>query len=236
MSFETDESEQRTKSIYDNSYAEGYRAYDEQFITTKSYRHYRNTLTVLSSSFDHPISVLDIGCGTGRFFHTLINTNELTGIDVSASMLELARDPLKKNEINIPYITLTECNIHSYDFGGRRFDFIYSVGVLGEHTSFGLALCNKIYDLLLPGGKAFFTIVDLDSKKSIKRKLADVAYLFMPPAVKRKLDARWQINFLTYKQLDTILRASKFINYNIHHHVAKEAAWKGAHHECVVVK
>jgi len=100
----------------------------------------------------------------------------------------------------------------------------------------GTALCDKIYDLLKPGGKTFFTVVDLQSKKSAARKLADIAYIFMSGKIKRILDERWKINFLTYKQLNTILKESKFTDYTIRRHVAEDPAWRGVHYECVASK
>ena len=44
--------------------------------------------------FDHPIDVLDLGCGTGRYFWGLRNVTTLTGLDASAPMLEEARHPI----------------------------------------------------------------------------------------------------------------------------------------------
>ena len=229
-------SEQRTIGVYTEDHCSEYRQYDEAFMSNPNYRHYYETLTGLTRSFSHPISVLDIGCGTGRFFHTLKNTGELWGIDVSANMLAYANDPVKKEEVQIAEIKLIEGNVFNYDFGAKKFDFIYSVGVLGEHAPFDMEMANKIYDLLMPGGKTFFTIVDLDDRKSPQRKFIEALYPAFPKSVKRIFDERWKINYMTQNELNNVLKRSYFKNYTITHHRSEDPAWKGAHLECVAVK
>jgi len=157
-----DYSAERTKGIYQQDYSKNYREYDEQYISTPDYKHYTEKLTAYTKSFSHKIDVLDIGCGTGRYFHALQNVRLLTGIDISINMLNEAQNPLYKGEVQIEKTELVEGNFYEYDFGGKKFDFIYSVGVLGEHAPFTLDACNKIYDLLNDGGVCFTTLVDIE--------------------------------------------------------------------------
>src|SRR6185436_15341361 len=70
-----------------------YRKDDEIEVTTEHHRHLRGVLEALSGSFNRPIRVLDAGCGTGRYFHCLRNTEQLVGLDLCPEMLEAARSP-----------------------------------------------------------------------------------------------------------------------------------------------
>src|SRR5947199_6359763 len=76
-----------------------YRKDDEIEVTTENHQHVSRILREISSSFTNTISVLDAGCGTGRYFHCLRNVDRLVGIDVSPDMLEAARAPVREAEV-----------------------------------------------------------------------------------------------------------------------------------------
>ncbi|MBS1771959.1 MAG: class I SAM-dependent methyltransferase [Bacteroidetes bacterium] len=223
--------EDKTVTLYDEAYSAKYRAYDEEFMNAPTYQHYKNKLEGLTKSFTKPISALDVGCGSGRYFHLIKNAHKLTGIDVAAPMLEMAKHPVKESEVNIPEIKLIHGNVFDYDFGNEKFDFIYSVGVLGEHAPFDLGMVNHLYNLLNINGILFTTIVNLDIRKNTKRKLAEAAYPLMPGSLKRVFDQRWKSNYMTHKQLDALMKQSLFTNYKIDNHVSDDGVWKGGHYE-----
>ncbi len=119
--------------------------------------------------------MLEIGCGTGRYFHFLKDVERLVGVDISAAMLERARQNLK----SIPGLEdcthLVQTSIEAFE-SHEKFDFIYSIGTLGEYCSFDVSLLHKMIGLLKPHGFLFFTIVDSDSyspkdSMSVKSKL-----------------------------------------------------------------
>ena len=226
----------KTVHLYTESYSQKYRDYDNEFINTPYYSLFVPLLRELSLSFNRPIKVLDLGCGTGRYFHALKNTTELTGIDIAGPMLKLAVHPLKEEEINIPVINLIEGSAFEHDFGNERFDFIYSIGVLGEHAPFTGDMCNKLYNLLSDEGTLLFTAVDIDERKNLKRKLAETAYPLLPGKVKAILDKRWETNYMTYKQLDSLMKASSFDDYNIERICISSSAWTGGHLKCIAHK
>ncbi len=236
MSEQLQSSEERTVKLYDEAYSANYRAYDEEFINAPTYKHYRQKLEALTSSFHKPITVLDLGCGSGRYFHTLKNTASLTGIDISEHMLEMAKNPVKGKEVNIPSIKLIAGSVYDHDFNGEQFDFIYSIGVLGEHAPFTLEMCNLLYSLLNKDGVLFTTIVNLDIRKNTKRKLAEMAYPILPSNLKRVFDERWKSNYMTQKQLQALMATSKFTDYSIDNHVSDDGVWKGGHYEVTARK
>lgn len=228
--------DERTIHLYDRSYSENYRHFDDIYINTPDYAHFVPLLTEITEEFNRPIKVLEVGCGTGRYFHALKNTAELTGIDISGPMLELAKQPLLGHEVKIPLINLIEGSVFDHDFGKEQFDFIYSIGVLGEHAPFTQDICTKLYDLLTDEGTLYFTVVDIADRKDFKRRLAESAYPLLPGKIKSVLDKRWETNYMTYKELDTMMSASKFDEYNIKTYRAEGGGWVGSHLECFANK
>jgi ubiquinone/menaquinone biosynthesis C-methylase UbiE len=226
----------KTVHLYNESYSKSYRDYDNEFVNTPYYTTFVPLLKELTLSFNRPIKVLDLGCGTGRYFHALQNTVELTGIDIAAPMLKLAVHPLKEDEVNIPVINLIEGSAFEHDFGEEQFDFIYSIGVLGEHAPFTADMCDKLYSLLTDEGMLMFTVVDIDERKNFKRKLAETAYPLLPEKIKHILDKRWETNYMTYKQLDAMMRGSRFDNYNIERISISSRGWTGGHLKCTANK
>jgi SAM-dependent methyltransferase len=179
---------------------------------------------------------LDIGCGTGRFFHLFNNVALLTGIDVSKDMLAFANNPLPPGQLDINTLELIEASFFTHDFKDVKYDIIYSIGVLGEHVPFDETTAEKIYGLLSENGKAYFTIVDLEPRKNTKRKIAETLYPLLPKGIRQKLDARWEICYLTYDELDAIMKPQPFSSYKIERYTSEDPLWEGVHLECFASK
>jgi len=99
-------------------------------------------------------SVLDIGCGTGRWCRILAERGaQVTGIDISKQAVELARR--KTNDTRVSFMV---SSIASLELPPRSFDFISCVTVLQHVTNreeFEQSL-SAIKRLLKPGGKLIF--------------------------------------------------------------------------------
>src|SRR5438067_12111093 len=89
-----------------------YRRDDEVEVLSENHKRLTHSLQQICRSFQYPITVLEAGCGTGRYFHCLANVQSLTGIDISEEMLAAAADPVLKDEITIGEIRLLRRNIH----------------------------------------------------------------------------------------------------------------------------
>jgi SAM-dependent methyltransferase len=227
------------KIVLDPTYSARYRESDETEIASENHKRICSILADISGSFGHRISVLDLGCGTGRYFHCLQHVERLIGIDIALTMLKYACDPIKNNEIRINNIDLICGNIFDLHFNDELFDFIYSIGVLGEVAPFDLYLCNKLFSLLKPEGKLFFTVVDVFSKfefMSLKRRIAERLCPLLPSILKEKLRERLMTFFMTDLELREILGKSKFTQYEILRHVSTSPFWRGAHYECIATK
>src|SRR2546430_17237115 len=80
------------------NYAVGYRERDDD-VECPMHKDLCDILARVSDSFKHLISVLDLGCGTGRYFHCLQSTQRIIGVDVSLDMLAQARHPVRTSKI-----------------------------------------------------------------------------------------------------------------------------------------
>jgi SAM-dependent methyltransferase len=155
-------------------------------------------LADLCADFGRPISVLDLGCGTGRYFPALENVGstgrvrELVGVDASESMLERAR--LTLPDRLAPAATLIRGDLETCRFAPGRFDLVYAVGVLAEHAPLTGVLTRRVFEWLSPGGAFAFTAVHPDSFSigaSWKRRAGRRAMAFTPGFVREWLRGRW---------------------------------------------
>ena len=157
----------KVEKLYNKNYSQVYRFNDENIKNFDSYYklkdfilyYFEKTLKDLKKD---KLDVLDLGCGTGRYFHIFNGEliNRFVGIDISQSMIEIAKNnPPFKNEINIKNIELINNDFMKIENIGK-FDFIYSIGVLGEHIPFHQKIINKISnEFINDGGRFVFTTV-----------------------------------------------------------------------------
>jgi SAM-dependent methyltransferase len=219
-----------------------YRRDDEIEVTTENHRRIHTQLRQICSSFPHPISVLDVGCGTGRYFHCLANVRQLTGIDISDDMLSAAKDPVRGEQLSIPNITLARANAYTTDFPAGSFHFIYSLGMFGNGCPVTTEICNKFYQWLVPGGKLLFNTVDLAGlplSYRIRRKVRGIIYPMLPGRYRNILDeraARQPFFGLSRRGLKRILHESRFPQFEINSYRCLSPLWNGRHLECLAVR
>ena len=167
---------ERAASLYDHSYAKRYRAHDDEFQSSAPCREFAEWLGGVCASFAAPIDVLDLGCGTGRYFWALTGARSLIGLDASPDMLEEARHPYNAERITVPSISLTKGDLLTHRFDAGRFDLVYSIGVLAEHVPLDAALVARVVEWLEPGGRFAFTTVHPASSsipKTLGRRIGE---------------------------------------------------------------
>ncbi|TGK25850.1 class I SAM-dependent methyltransferase [Leptospira yasudae] len=122
---------------------------------------------ILSSYSAHcetifPKSILDLGCGTCRLWEEFPDLVELTGIDSSSEMLEIAR----KKEIGGELIL---SDLLQFDLSPRKFDLILSthdtLNYLNDERELKQVF-SKIRSHLAPDGIFFFDISSLYNFKN----------------------------------------------------------------------
>ena len=153
----------RAENLYAPAYARKYREHDDQFRDMEAYRGFCGWLENVCGRFGHGIDVLDLGCGTGRYFSALKNVGSLVGLDASAAMLGEAAHPVDAPRITASAVRLVHGDVLTYDFAPASFDLVYSIGVLAEHTPLDGRIVASVYRWLRPGGRFAFTTVHPDS-------------------------------------------------------------------------
>ncbi len=166
---------ERAASRYDDAYAKRYREHDEAAQGGTSIVHFSRWIGSVCDRFTGEIDVLDVGCGTGRYFPALRRVRRLVGIDVSKPMLDLARTPVG-GLAGIGELVLVEGDFLRHEFPPASFDLVYAIGVLAEHSPFDLSVAARIRSWLKPGGRFAFTAVHLLSPsvpRTMKRRLGE---------------------------------------------------------------
>ena len=180
-------------ALYDTAYAKRYRAHDDEFLTSQPCRDFAEWLRRICGMFQSPIDVLDLGCGTGRYFWALAGVRNLVGIDASSPMLAEAQRPYNGDRITAASITLIEGDLFTHDFGSARFDVIYSIGVLAEHAPFDAGIVRRVAHWLKPGGRFAFTTVHPDSPSipaTVGRRIGRSLVWVAPAPVRDRVRAR----------------------------------------------
>jgi ubiquinone/menaquinone biosynthesis C-methylase UbiE len=183
-------------ALYDADYARRYRSRDEELESVGSYHELVRWVGELCDRFDHPVDVLDLGCGTGRYFWGLRNIKTLTGIDASEPMLAEASRPTHAHQITAIEITLVKGDVASHEFAPHSFDLVYSIGVLAEHVALTRALVARVAGWLKPGGRFAFTTIDPkspDVPKTLQRRVAAALLPVVPGGLGDKLHHRLMV-------------------------------------------
>ena len=95
-------------------------------------------------------SVLEVGCGIGTAAQSFMEAGaDYTGIDVSPKSIELAQNRAKLFGLSGEIFT---ADIQSLNLPDKKFDLVYSFGVLHHIANLGAALKN-IQSMLKPGGE-----------------------------------------------------------------------------------
>jgi len=207
----------RARKEYNSDYAAGYRQSDDRGFGTPYHVDYEQLLSEVTSVSDTPLSILDVGCGTGRYWHALHHVRSLTGADVSLDMLHEAKAPVCAEKITTP-VSLLQSEILYLPFRPQTFDLVYSIGVLGDFFPFDLNVCERLRSLVKPGGRLLLTVKDCRSPSatSWKRELALRLLPFMPLSLQRAMSVRLRHRLsLSEAELRAIFNAFSWSQYTI---------------------
>lgn len=233
--------EEQLKAGYRAATAQ-YRRDDEIEVATPNHRRLEQIIRQICGWFPRPIQVLDVGCGTGRYFHCLQNVERLVGLDISEDMLAAAAHPVLEQDISVGRTELMRGNAYLMSFPSDSFDFIYSLGMFGHGCPVTLEVCNRFHDWLKPGGKLLFNVVDfagLPWCHRARRRVRNWLYPNLSLGLRQALDRRQQISpffCLTSGQLRSILSASRFKEFSIVSHACQSPLWTGRHLEAFATK
>ena len=101
--------------------------------------------------------ILDVGCGGGILSEALEKKGaQVTGIDISAEVLAVAKAHAQNQQLNIDYI---ETSAESLASENRQFDVVTCMELL-EHVPDPASTITACAKLLKPGGMAFFSTIN----------------------------------------------------------------------------
>lgn len=189
----------KAEALYEPAYAREYRLHDDELDRVEAYRAFCYWLKAVCDSFDRPIDVLDLGCGTGRYFCALSHVRTLVGIDASAAMLEEARHPVGADRITAATIALVQGDLVNHDFAAAAFDLVYSIGVLAEHTPLNARVVANVARWTKPAGRFAFTTVHPDSAsvpRTVGRTIGTRLLPLTSGRIRRRLRERLMIGGL----------------------------------------
>lgn len=184
----------RAATLYDDGYAQRYRHRDGELEHVPSHQELLSWLGGVCDRFERPIAVLDLGCGTGRYFWGLRRVASLVGLDASAAMLDQARQPIHGDRLKGVAITLVKGDLMTHVFPPASFDLVYSIGVLAEHVPLDRTLVSRVAAWLKPGGRFAFTTVHPASSsvpRTPQRRAAAAALALLPAPLTSALHRRF---------------------------------------------
>lgn len=169
-------------------YARFYREEDERSRDNLSHAGKCQIIQELSARFVDSPTVLDLGCGTGRYFHCLTKVRSLVGVDPSENMLKMAKNPVN----HIPAaVRLVQGSLHEIEFKPDTFDFIICVGVFGGVCPLDDYSLNQVANFLKPNGIFFFTVPEYrPARRTWRGKLAETLEPFLWGPAKRYVTLR----------------------------------------------
>ncbi len=103
-----------------------------------------------------PRVIVDLGCGTGRYFEQYRDAETVIGLDASRPMLAAARrgraDWLAKRGVSVRLARST-CDATPIPDGAAG--LVIAIGILGYHLPLDPSVLQEIRRILAPGGRAF---------------------------------------------------------------------------------
>ena len=104
-------------------------------------------------------SVIDVGCGGGRYTVAwgLLGAGKVLGYDISATGIADARSRVESSDID--NVTFQEGNVLSLPFADNSFDIVYSNGVL-HHTTDWQKGVAELVRILKPGGMGWLYLIE----------------------------------------------------------------------------
>ena len=182
----------KASALYDGRYARRYRVHDDELSGSEPERLFTEWLQEVCRAFSAPIDVLDVGCGTGRYFWAVTGARSLVGLDASPAMLAEAEHPYRREWITAD-VTLVAGDLFEHDFGASRFDLVYAIGVLAEHSPLNERVITNVRRWLKPGGRFAFTTVHPESPsvpRTVRRTLGRLILPVSAGPLRRRLRAR----------------------------------------------
>jgi hypothetical protein len=114
--------------------------------------------------------------------------------------------------------------------------------MFGNGCPVTIEICDKFHDWLVPGGKLYFNTIDLAGLPLWMRVKKRARRMILPLLLRRWRDAlnereaRHPFFGASKRELENILRESRFTDFKIKSRVCESPLWNGRHLECIAGK
>ncbi len=131
---------------------------------------------------------LDLGCGTGRYFHAIKHTQRIVGLDLTLEMLRRARAPIEAFQIEAEGIDLTCGSAYALPLRSWIVDRVVAIGVLAEHVALDDVVLGELARVLRPHGELIMTVRPQPARSLLTRirRAAARAFFGVLPATARQ--------------------------------------------------
>ncbi len=141
----------RARNIYDKEGARNLNEHDQLEIYDYHKKFFEERLEAGKDK-----TILDFGCGTGRYLEIQKNFRKVYLVDISKHNLLIASSNARELKIEHSVLKKSLFGIKT------NIDIFFSVGVFGQTYPFDEKVANKIYSLLNENGYGLFTIKTID--------------------------------------------------------------------------
>lgn len=140
-------------------HAEEYAESDQTLLDSSDHVTTQNWLSDHLKAEDKPMNrFLDLGCGTGRWFHVEVdNAHTVIGVDFSRAMLKYATEKVNRNGYNNVY--LIQADVFHLPFKEDLFDCVVSLGVMDLHAPLSRDLLEEVRKVIKEDGLFLFTVL-----------------------------------------------------------------------------
>jgi ubiquinone/menaquinone biosynthesis C-methylase UbiE len=140
-------------------HAEEYAESDQTLFNSSDHVTTQNWLSDHLKAEDKPMSrLLDLGCGTGRWFHVEVaNAHTVIAVDFSRAMLKCATEKVNRNGYNNVY--LIQADVFHLPFKEDLFDCVVSLGVIDLHAPLTKGLLEEVRKVVKEDGLFLFTVL-----------------------------------------------------------------------------
>ncbi|MGB8310522.1 MAG: methyltransferase domain-containing protein [Halobacteriota archaeon] len=138
--------------------------WNEQYAMRSSYWRGPYDITPVTESMRQGASILDVGCGTGRYLVPLERAGfDVLGIDISCVALRTLCSSYQ----------LAEADLRSLPFAGSSFDAITCFGVLQHLSCYEREVAlRELFRVLKPQGLAFLEVIgDMDMRCNCREEV-----------------------------------------------------------------